>query len=71
MFVMLFHLPYGIVMMQAEKERRQTEYVNNTTLPSLQLLWSFKCDVVKGRHINYMAWNNKDPVLIFCYCVTL
>lgn len=35
-----------------------------SSLPSLQLLWTFKCELTKGRPVNYMVWNKKNPNIL-------
>lgn len=35
-----------------------------SNLPSLTLLWSFKSDLTKGRPINGLTFNTKDPNIL-------
>jgi hypothetical protein len=35
-----------------------------STLPSVTMLWSFKSDLTKGRSINGMVFNTKDPNIL-------
>ncbi|TPX30656.1 hypothetical protein SeMB42_g07886 [Synchytrium endobioticum] len=37
-------------------------------IPSLQLLWSFRCELTRGRSVNYIAWNwQNQNVLAIAY----
>ncbi|TPX31262.1 hypothetical protein SmJEL517_g05370 [Synchytrium microbalum] len=37
-------------------------------IPSLQLLWSFRCELTRGRSVNYIAWNGQNQnVLAIAY----
>jgi hypothetical protein len=28
----------------------------------LQTLWTYKCELSRGRQVNAISWNNQDPV---------
>lgn len=35
-----------------------------STLPTLQLLWTFKCELTRGRQVTYMSWNKQNEDII-------
>ncbi|XP_075688914.1 dynein axonemal intermediate chain 4 isoform X2 [Rhinoderma darwinii] len=41
-----------------------TEVIPNVTSPSLDRLWSFVCEVTKGRNVSSTSWNKKNPDLL-------
>ncbi|RKP18013.1 hypothetical protein ROZALSC1DRAFT_30243, partial [Rozella allomycis CSF55] len=55
---------------EEQAESKVVSDVNSlaTHLPSLQNLWTFRCDLVKGRPVLGIAWNKKDSdILAVCY----
>ncbi|ORX43774.1 WD40 repeat-like protein [Piromyces finnis] len=41
-----------------------TNFLLDTQLPSLPFLWSFKCDLSRGRNVSQIAWNKKCEDII-------
>ncbi|XP_075037964.1 dynein axonemal intermediate chain 4 isoform X2 [Mixophyes fleayi] len=41
-----------------------TELLTSLTSPSLNRLWSFVCDITKGRNVSSTSWNRKNPDLL-------
>ncbi|KAJ8325836.1 hypothetical protein O5D80_006023 [Batrachochytrium dendrobatidis] len=36
----------------------------NSQIPTLQLLWSYRCELTRGRSVMYMAWNRQNEDII-------
>jgi len=47
-----------------EDNKNLTNFLLDTQLPSLPFLWSFKCDLSRGRSISQIAWNKKCEDII-------
>ena len=43
-------------------KHKVTNLLLDTQLPSLPFLWSFKCDLSRGRSVSQIAWNKKCEV---------
>ncbi|KAM9845029.1 dynein axonemal intermediate chain 4 [Aulostomus maculatus] len=42
----------------------ETEDGTGSSPPALELLWTFQCELSKGRSVSSMAWNKKNPDLL-------
>ncbi|ORY68141.1 WD40 repeat-like protein [Neocallimastix californiae] len=47
-----------------ESKNSITDFILDSQLPSLPFLWSFKCDLSRGRTISQIAWNKKCEDII-------
>lgn len=47
---------------EKEEEEKEEEEVEEEPDPSLELLWTFSCELTKGWNITCMAWNKQNTV---------
>eukprot|EP00833_Pecoramyces_ruminatium_P001128 jgi/Orpsp1_1/1175160/evm.model.c7180000052838.1 len=48
----------------SNEDKNLTNFLLDTQLPSLPFLWSFKCDLSRGRNVSQIAWNKKCEDII-------
>ena len=48
--------------MKPGAERCRQEDTESSPTPALERLWTFTCELSKGRSVSSMAWNTKNPV---------
>ncbi|KAJ3093444.1 WD repeat-containing protein 78 [Physocladia obscura] len=47
---------------------QEEEEAYRTNIPTLAVLWSYRCDLTRGRSVAYMAWNKEnEDILAVCY----
>ncbi|XP_010223835.1 PREDICTED: WD repeat-containing protein 78-like [Tinamus guttatus] len=51
-------------MEEADPEKEEHERPEEFVPPSLELLWSYACDLTNGRSVSSMAWNKLNPDLL-------
>ncbi|KAJ3273838.1 WD repeat-containing protein 78 [Terramyces sp. JEL0728] len=43
---------------------RETEEYTNSNIPTIQLLWSYRCELSRGRHVTNMSWNKQNEDIL-------
>lgn len=49
-------------MVKPGTEGRRQEDTDSSPTPALERLWTFSCELSRGRSVNSMAWNTKNRV---------
>ncbi|KAJ3257625.1 WD repeat-containing protein 78 [Boothiomyces macroporosus] len=45
-------------------ENREAEELSTSNLPTIQMLWSYRCDLSRGRHVTNMSWNKQNEDIL-------
>ncbi|KAJ3247238.1 WD repeat-containing protein 78 [Chytriomyces hyalinus] len=47
-----------------EEEEEMEEEVYGSNIPTLTILWSYRCDLTRGRSVAYMSWNKENEDIL-------
>ncbi|KAJ3321694.1 WD repeat-containing protein 78 [Boothiomyces sp. JEL0866] len=58
--------PEGVttVFEQDNENMREAEEYATNNIPTIQLLWSYRCDLSRGRHVTNMSWNKQNEDIL-------
>eukprot|EP01135_Chromosphaera_perkinsii_P001570 Nk52_evm40s207 gene=Nk52_evmTU40s207 len=50
--------------LQKDGTAKSVAVLEPTTLPALEMLWTYNCNLTRGRNVSCMTWNEKNPDIL-------